>query len=430
MILTGQLNFQNGIFVLLLWIIFKVNIRSSVPPNWDIPVLAFSAEDDVDFFVDGTGLEAGGLFGDVLHDPYQSGGLETPPHKRLVLGAVHKADGGVLYIDEVGNLDFETQIELLTILQDRKAPIRGRSKESTASTIYTEPIPTDFSLLMAGNVETLELLHPALRSRIQGYGYEIFMKTEMVDNLENRKKLVRFVAQEVTSDGRIPHFSSDAVADIIKITQALSRTPGHLTLELRKVAGIVHTAGDIAISNKSAMVSSSHVKIAVLTSVPIEYSMKKRRLQFSAPQSAVIPPSVLYDEEFVIVKAEKINQDSLEIKMDESVPPSAKDFAENFLPNLLSEIGINSGKFIIAIEGNYQPEDIPLAVAISIMLTSFNKEKAVFCAGTLHSDGIVEASPLQRKRKLVFDLLSASKETMLFPKGNETTLKEFLHQVK
>ena len=30
-------------------------------------------------FVDATGLHAGALLGDVRHDPYQSGGVETPP---------------------------------------------------------------------------------------------------------------------------------------------------------------------------------------------------------------------------------------------------------------------------------------------------------------------------------------------------------------
>ena len=34
-------------------------------------------------FVDGTGSKAGALFGDVRHDPLQSGGLGTPPHLRV-----------------------------------------------------------------------------------------------------------------------------------------------------------------------------------------------------------------------------------------------------------------------------------------------------------------------------------------------------------
>ena len=50
-------------------------------------------------------------------------------------------------------------------------------------------------------------MHPALRSRIRGYGYEVFMNKDMPDTPENRDKLVQFVAQEVKQDGKIPHFT-------------------------------------------------------------------------------------------------------------------------------------------------------------------------------------------------------------------------------
>ncbi|HKS59175.1 MAG TPA: ATP-binding protein, partial [Thermoplasmata archaeon] len=41
-------------------------------------------------FIDATGAHAGALLGDVKHDPFQSGGLETPPHERVEVGAIHK----------------------------------------------------------------------------------------------------------------------------------------------------------------------------------------------------------------------------------------------------------------------------------------------------------------------------------------------------
>jgi Predicted ATP-dependent protease len=55
-------------------------------------------------FVDATGAFEGMLFGDVLHDPFQSGGLETPAHQRVIAGSIHKANKGVLFIDEIGTL--------------------------------------------------------------------------------------------------------------------------------------------------------------------------------------------------------------------------------------------------------------------------------------------------------------------------------------
>ena len=61
--------------------------------------------------------------------------------------------------------------------------------------VRSEPLPTDFILIAAGNVETIKNMHPALRSRIRGYGYEIYMNETMDDNPENREKIVVFVSE-------------------------------------------------------------------------------------------------------------------------------------------------------------------------------------------------------------------------------------------
>ncbi|NPE30115.1 AAA family ATPase, partial [Methanococcoides sp. SA1] len=52
-------------------------------------------------YIDATGTHAGALLGDVRHDPFQSGGLETPAHDRVESGDIHKSHKGVLFIDEI-----------------------------------------------------------------------------------------------------------------------------------------------------------------------------------------------------------------------------------------------------------------------------------------------------------------------------------------
>jgi len=42
------------------------------------------------------------------------------------------------------------------------------------------------------------------------------MSDTIEDTPDNRQKLVRFVAQEVARDGKIPHFDSGAVEEIIR----------------------------------------------------------------------------------------------------------------------------------------------------------------------------------------------------------------------
>ncbi len=211
-------------------------------------------------FFDATGAHAGALLGDVLHDPFQSGGLGTPAHERVVAGMIHKAHMGVLFIDEIAILQPHTQQELLTALQEGKYPITGQSERSAGAMVRTEPVPCNFILVAAGNLETLKNMHPALRSRIRGYGYEISMNETMKDTPENRYKIAVFVAQEVKKDGKIPHFTKAAVNEIIKEARRMANRKSHLTLRLRELGGLVRAAGDYAVEKNSPIVDVSHVK--------------------------------------------------------------------------------------------------------------------------------------------------------------------------
>ncbi len=222
-------------------------------------LLVDNADRETAPFEDATGAHAGALFGDVRHDPFQSGGLETPAHERVEAGAIHRAHKGVLYIDEINTLTIESQQKLLTAMQEKKFPITGQSERSSGAMVRTEPVPCDFILVAAGNMDALMGMHPALRSRIEGYGYEIYMNDTMPDTPENRRKLVRFVAQEVVRDGRIPHFDRYAVAEIIREARRRAGRRGHLTLRLRELGGLVRTAGDIAKSEGSPIVRVEHV---------------------------------------------------------------------------------------------------------------------------------------------------------------------------
>jgi len=222
-------------------------------------LLVDNADRETAPFEDATGAHAGALFGDVRHDPFQSGGLETPAHERVEAGAIHRAHKGVLYIDEINTLTIESQQKLLTAMQEKKFPITGQSERSSGAMVRTEPVPCDFILVAAGNMDALMGMHPALRSRIEGYGYEIYMNDTMPDTPENRRKLVRFVAQEVVRDGRIPHFDRYAVAEIIREARRRAGRRGHLTLRLRELGGLVRAAGDIAKSEGSDVVRLEHV---------------------------------------------------------------------------------------------------------------------------------------------------------------------------
>ena len=245
---------------------------------------------DMPPFIDATGAHAGALLGDVKHDPFQSGGLETPQHERVEVGAIHKANKGILFIDEINMLRIESQQSLLTALQEGELSIVGQSERSSGAMVKSKPVPTGFVLVAAGNLDSIYGvrdengiqhggMHPALRSRIRGYGYETYMKTTMPDSSRNRVKLIRFVAQEVIKDKKIPHFTKDGVAEIIREAQRRSGRRGHLTLRLRELGGLVRVAGDIAKDKKLPSVTAIEVREAKLIARSLEQQIADRMVE-------------------------------------------------------------------------------------------------------------------------------------------------------
>jgi Lon-like ATP-dependent protease len=266
--------FLGGMLFLAAFVIFLNIGKKMVNPKVQVPkVIVDNFRKKTASFLDATGAHAGALLGDVLHDPFQSGGLGTPAHERVVAGMIHKAHMGVLFIDEIATLQPATQQELLTALQEGKYSITGQSERSAGAMVRTEPVPCSFILVAAGNQETVKNMHPALRSRIRGYGYEVFMKDTMPDSPENRDKIAVFVAQEVVKDKRIPHFSKEAVAEVIQQARRMANRKGHLTLRFRELGGLIRAAGDLAQEGKEKLVQKSHIQKAKTFARTLEHQM-------------------------------------------------------------------------------------------------------------------------------------------------------------
>ena len=255
----------------VIYLAFRYGSRSSdaMIPN----LLVNSAETQTAPFEDATGAHAGALLGDVRHDPFQSGGMETPSHDRVEAGAIHQANKGVLFLDEINTLDIRSQQKLMTAIQEGEFSITGQSERSSGAMVQTEPVPTDFIMIAAGNLDAMENMHPALRSRIKGYGYEVYMDDTIDDTPEMRRKYARFVAQEVENDGRLPAFTRDALEEFMLEAQRRSGRKDHLTLEMRDLGGLVRVAGDIARAEDTEFTTRDHVLRAKRRSRSIEQQL-------------------------------------------------------------------------------------------------------------------------------------------------------------
>ncbi len=138
--------------------------------------------------------------------------------------------------------------------------------------VRTEPVPCRFVMIAAGNLDAIQGMHPALRSRIRGYGYEVYMRETMEDTPpENRKKFLRFIAQEVKNDGKIPpHFDRAAMLEVLREARRRSNRKGHLTLKLRDMGGLIRVAGDLARQEGAEFTTAKHVLAAKSASRSIE----------------------------------------------------------------------------------------------------------------------------------------------------------------
>ena len=288
-ILTIALYIQSGMkdpTIILVGIVasallfFAMRYSGTRQENIMVPKLLISHDDsEMPPFIDATGAHAGALLGDVKHDPFQSGGLETPAHERLEVGAIHKASKGVLFVDEINMLRIESQQCLLTALQEGEFAITGQSERSSGAMVKSEAVPCDFVLVCAGNLDAVQGMHPALRSRIRGYGYEVYMKSTMDDTHSNREKLVRFVAQEVAKDKKIPHFDMSGVGEIAKEAQRRAGRRGQLTLRLRELGGLIRVAGDIAREESKPVVTAEHVQAAKKIARSLEQQVADRYIE-------------------------------------------------------------------------------------------------------------------------------------------------------
>ena len=254
-----------------LLVAFTLGSQMKMKSSSDIPkILVDNYGKKIAPFIDGTGARAGALLGDVRHDPLQSGGLGTPAHLRVEPGMIHRASGGVLFIDEIATLSPKSQQELLTAMQEKKYSITGQSEMSSGAMTRTESVPCDFVLVAAGSYEDLKKVHPALRSRIRGYGYEIYMNLYLEQTQENRNKLIQFIAQEVVKDKKIPQFSAEAAEQIIFEAKRRAGRKNKYSLKLRDLGGLIRAAGDIAKSKGHKLVKADDVEESKKSAMTLE----------------------------------------------------------------------------------------------------------------------------------------------------------------
>ncbi|MCF8563530.1 ATP-dependent protease LonB [Alicyclobacillus tolerans] len=177
-----------------------------------------------------------------VHDPIYQGagamGMAGIPQPKA--GAVTKAHGGILFIDEIGELHPVQMNKLLKVLEDRKVFLESAYYSSEDSSIpphvhdiFQNGLPADFRLVGA-TTRSPEEIPPAIRSRCMEIYFRPLAKTEIAEIVSKAAaKLVMPIPPEAV--GEIARYATNG-RDAVNIVQiagglALTEKRNYITLE-------------------------------------------------------------------------------------------------------------------------------------------------------------------------------------------------------
>lgn len=280
-----------------------------------VPEILYDPRKDKDLMVTISEPDARNMKGGFRHDPYQSGNLQTPIHRRAYLGAHAKAP--IIYIDELKTLVRSGYMSsLLEIMQNKEYILEGGKNTGSGAADRSENALRANNIIIACcNHDTLSFLQSegdgAFLSRIEDKGEIIQMESSVEETPETLFQVAQFIKQEVINLGvdyiatwgeiiekeghsgvrrrceqiygrTLPigytlkerEFSRDAVKEIIKELRCRA-SDGKLSALLRPINGIIKTAEHEAILENDTIVRSKHVKKALTEHLSLEGALSK-----------------------------------------------------------------------------------------------------------------------------------------------------------
>jgi len=258
--------------------------------------------------------------GGFRHDPYQSGNLHTPTHKRAYLGAHAKAP--IIYIDELKTLiNGGYMSDLLEIMQNKEYILEGgRDTGSGASEKSENSLKAENIIIACCNHDTVAHLQAegdgSFLSRIEDKGEIIQMESAVPENEQTIKQVAQYIKQEILnlenefkdtwgevlekeghSGVRIrsesllgkhlpegyklkpKEFSIDAVLEVVKELRSRS-SEGKLSSILRPINGIIRAAEFEAILENSPFVEPKHISHAINEHLSLEGAFSKEIVEY------------------------------------------------------------------------------------------------------------------------------------------------------
>ncbi|MCL7748077.1 ATP-dependent protease LonB [Halalkalibacter alkaliphilus] len=186
-----------------------------------------------------------------VHDPIYQGagamgqaGIPQPKH-----GAVTKAHGGMLFIDEIGELHSIQLNKLLKVLEDRKVFLESAyySEENQQiprhiHEIFQKGLPADFRLVGA-TTRTPDELPPAIRSRCLEVYFRALKPKEIIQIAEKAAKKINFDAEDGAIE-RIAKYATNGreAVNIVQIAAGIATSENRNELTVADVEWVLHAS--------------------------------------------------------------------------------------------------------------------------------------------------------------------------------------------
>ncbi len=294
----------------------NVDRKNSVKHLFDmVPEILYDPRKDKDLMARVSEPDARNMKGGFRHDPYQSGNLETPAHKRAYLGAHAKSP--IIFVDELKTLiKVGYMADLLEIMQNKRYILEGgRNTGSGAADRSENFLKADNIIVACCNHDTLNYLQEegegAFLSRIEDKGEIIQMESAVPETPDTVQEAAQYVKQEIINLGvefkeswgeviekegydsvkkrseyifgkALPdefklqerEFKRGAVLEVIKELRCRA-ADGKLSSILRPINGLIKSAEFEAIFENSPLVEARHVRQAVKEHLSLEGGLSK-----------------------------------------------------------------------------------------------------------------------------------------------------------
>ncbi|NME81838.1 ATP-dependent protease LonB [Clostridium sp. SM-530-WT-3G] len=358
-----------------------------------------------------------------VHDPIYQGagsfGIAGIPQPKA--GAVTKAHGGILFLDEIGELHPIELNKLLKVLEDRKVFFDSSyySSEDPNMPVYIKEVfekglPADFRLIGATTRSPQEII-PAIRSRC----VEIFFRALLPEEIKKiAVNSVKKVGLKITDDGvdEVSRYCTNGreVINLIQLASGIAVNEKRMEITLEDIKWVLENGQYTkVVTNKIPRVSKVGLAngLAVYGAnigmlMPLEVSCKKvnhRRGDIKVTG---------------IVEEEEITNNNKKIKMKSTAYSSVQNVL-TVLDNLFS---LNTDKYDIHVNiPGGMPVDGPsagitIAAAIYSAITNQKLDRFVAMTGEISILGSVK--PIGGVKAKISAAIKAGARKVIIPKDN------------